>query len=119
MKIFILLNAILEISVGVLMIFAPHLIPGIDANNIMEITLARMYGAAAMTVGIYALKVWKTMLSKPQINSCLQLLSIFHIGVANAAFTGFNRGLSDFLLVFILHMVLFLGAIFFWWRNKS
>lgn len=113
MKLFILLNAILEISIGILMVLAPKLIPGIDANDPMTMTFARMYGAAAIAIGFYALVIWKKMPNPMAIKSFFKILSVFHLGVANAAFWGYNAGLSDFLGVAILHLILFFGAVYF------
>ena len=119
MKLFILLNALLELGVGVLMILFSKQLPGIDASDIMTVTLARMYGAAAITIGFYALKVWKTMLSVPQIKSCLTILAVFHLGIAYVAFGGYWDGISLFAGVAILHLLLLLIAIGFIWNLKG
>ncbi|MFT4758320.1 MAG: hypothetical protein ACI9XO_000114 [Paraglaciecola sp.] len=119
MRNFILLNAILEITVGILMVLAPELIPGMDASDPMAITLARMYGAAAIAIGFYAYKRWKAMPNPLAIKSFFSVLSIFHIGVANAAFWGYSSGISDFLAISILHLVLFMGSVYFMLKKTS
>lgn len=117
MKLFILLNAILELSVGILIAIAPQLIPGMNTDDPMAMTLARMYGAAAIAIGFYALILWKKMPNPMAIKGFFKIISVFHIGVANAAFWGFNAGIADFLGVAILHLVLFLGAVYFIFKN--
>jgi hypothetical protein len=113
MRLFILFNAVLELFVGILMVIAPQLIPGMNADDPMAMTLARMYGAAAIAIGFYALILWKKMPNSMAIKGFFKIISIFHIGVANAAFWGFNAGIMEFLGVAILHLVLFLGTLYF------
>ena len=61
MKLFILFTAVIEIVAGVVFFIYPGLIPDFQGADALAVTLARMYGAAALTVGYYAFMVWKHM----------------------------------------------------------
>ena len=60
MKTFILLNAIIEISAGLIFLIIPTLIPGVSETDITGFGYARMYGAGAIAFAAMNFQIWKT-----------------------------------------------------------
>lgn len=112
LKSFVLITAIIEIGAGALLFIMPSMVPEMHGESAMAFTLARMYGAAALAVGYYALMVWKNFSSGPA-RGFLKTYLVFHIGVAVAAFGGYSSGINNFILVSSLHIGLALLTIFY------
>lgn len=111
-KSFVLVTAIIEIGAGALLFIIPSLIPEMEGESAVAFTLARMYGAAALAVGYYALMVWKNYAPGP-VQGFLKTFLVFHVGVAAASFGGYNSGVQNFILVASLHLGLALMTIFY------
>ncbi len=117
LKVFVLITAIIELLAGVGMFLVPDMIPMMEGEGPMALTLARMYGAAALAVGYYALMVWKSFAVGPAKGFCKTFI-VFHLGVAVAAYFGYSQGLADFLPVMALHAILGFLSIFYFVSNK-
>lgn len=113
MKVFILITAVIELIAGILLFVQPGLIPELDPLDPMTVTLARMYGGAALAIGYYALLVWKHM-NTGAVNGFLKIFTFFHALVALACHFGYSNGLESFLGAAILHGVLCLATGYFW-----
>ncbi len=50
----------------------------------IALTFARMYGAAALAIGFFAVQVWRNFDSEYLRKAFLQTFTVFHIGVAAA-----------------------------------
>lgn len=118
MKIFILVNAILELSAGLVFLFLPHLVPGVSDTDIIGVTFARMYGAAALSIAWLSFQSWKSM-SPESLQIFFRTISIFHTAVALAALIGFNSGADDFLTVNILHGILAIISLSFLFKIRK
>jgi hypothetical protein len=105
MKWFVLFNAVLELGAGVVFLFAPFLIPDVDAGDANAMTLCRMYGAAAFALGWYALLVFLNFREGP-LRGWLKVFPVFHLGVALASFHGLQAGIESFGGALGLHGIL-------------
>ena len=106
MKVFVLITAIIELLAGVVFFFAPHLIPDFANANPLSTTLAKMYGGAAIGLGLFALQVWRHMRSQVMQQAFLKSFLIFHFGVAAAGYFGHSNGAFQDLSTCILHLSL-------------
>lgn len=105
MKWFVLINAILEIVAGLVFMFMPGLIPGFESADEQTHVVCRMYGAAALALGWYALLVFLHFAEGP-FRGFLKTFTVFHLGVALANFQGYRAGLEDSVGALGLHGVL-------------
>ncbi len=105
LKTFVLITAIIELLAGVGLFLAPQLMPPMADQGPMAFTLARMYGAAAIAIGYYALMVWRHYNPGP-IQGFLKTFLVFHVGVTAAALYGYNQGVAEFLPVVALHAIM-------------
>jgi len=105
MKWFVLLNAIIEIAAGLVFMFMPSLIPGFESADAQAHVVCRMYGAAALALGWYALLVFLHFAEGP-FRGFLKTFTVFHLGVALANFHGMQAGLNDSMGALGFHGVL-------------
>jgi len=117
LKAFILVTAIIELLAGVSLFLAPNMLPPMAEQGPMALTLARMYGAAAIAIGYYALMVWRNK-NMSSTERFLKTFLVFHIGVAISALYGYNQGIMEFLPVVALHAILALMTIYFTISNR-
>jgi len=110
MKWFVLLNAALEIIAGVVFLFFPQLVPGVNPEDANSAVLCRMYGAAALALGWYALLVFLNFREGP-FRGFLKTFIVFHLGVALASFHGVQAGLDTFNGPLGLHGLLGLACL--------
>lgn len=118
MRIFCLINAVLEISVGIMLLFLPTLVPDVADLDAQGLTFARMYGGAALAVGLLAYQAWKNADTYAVTSLVLTGLTVFHIGVTIAAYLGFSAGAATFLPIAILHGALAGLSLFFVFKNN-
>lgn len=105
MKWFVLLNAVIEIAAGLVFMFAPGMVPGFEVADAQSHVICRMYGAAALALGFYALLAFLHFGEGP-LRGFLKTFSVFHLGVALANFHGYRAGLEDTVGALGLHGVL-------------
>ena len=117
MKNFVLFTAILEILAGVTFFCVPQIVPTIAGGGAVAYTIARMYGAAALAVGYFALRVWRNFESHDLKIAFLHTFILFHIGVAASIFIGYNGGGFRELAAGILHTVLALITIYYFTKK--
>ncbi len=119
MKVFVLITAVLETLAGAIMLFAPHLMPDLAGAGASTTALARMYGAGAIGLGFFAFQVWQHMRSPIMQKAFLQTFIVFHIGVAVAAFTGYNAGVMSDPSISTLHLIFGLVTIYFYFKKQQ
>jgi len=119
MKVFVLITAIIELLAGVVFFFAPHLIPDFANANPLSTTLAKMYGGAAIGLGLFALQVWRHMRSQVMQKAFLNSFLLFHFGVAAAGYFGHSNGAFKDLSTCILHSILGLITAFFLFQKRK
>jgi len=105
MKWFVLLNAVIEIIAGFVFMFMPSLVPGFEPADAQSHIICRMYGAAALALGFYALLAFLHFAEGP-LRGFLKIFTVFHLGVALANFHGFRSGVEDAIGAMGLHGVL-------------
>ncbi|MEZ4888247.1 MAG: hypothetical protein R3E32_26190 [Chitinophagales bacterium] len=113
MKNFVLLTAILEILAGIILLFVPQIVPTMAESTAMGYTMARMYGAAALAIGYFAVQVWRNFDSHDLKKAFLNTFILFHTGVAVAIFIAYSGGGASEFAPGILHTVLALITIFY------
>lgn len=119
MKVFVLITAVIELLAGLVFFFAPHLLPDLANANPLSTTLAKMYGGAAIGLGLFALQVWRHMRSQVMQLAFLQSFLIFHFGVAVAGYFGYSNGAFQGLSACILHSLLGLVTAYFYFMNRK
>jgi hypothetical protein len=106
MKTFVLISAIIELLAGAIMLLIPTFLPDLNNADVMDIALARMYGAAAFAVGYFCFQVWENFENLHLITSFFKTMSVFHIGVAAATFVAYTSGAMAQPVVAILLTIL-------------
>lgn len=123
MKNFILISAIIELVAGLILFFVPQIVPDLAAGESSHLAMARMYGAAALGLAIFAFMVWRKRDDDNLVKTFLPVFLVFNL----AAFIGI---LSSFLAgVFanpggaILHLILGIFSAYYfikyYFRNSS
>ncbi|MBT8220934.1 MAG: hypothetical protein KJP00_13985 [Bacteroidia bacterium] len=118
MKSFILITAVVELIAGLLLFFHPSLIPNIAGADANHFNLLRMYGAAAIGMGLFAFFTWQQFSNEALVSTFLIVILVFHICVAIASNAVTGSGLFADLNVTILHALLGLVTAYFWLKNK-
>jgi hypothetical protein len=118
MKLFVFVNAIIEILAGLILFFVPTIVPDYANASGDTLTFINMYGAAAMVMGLIALLIWKNYESIVMQDLFVKAFSLFHAGVAIANLKGFSRGLEHDLGPAILHGILALITLYFLFSKK-
>ncbi len=118
MKKFIFISAIIELVAGLILFFAPQIVPDLSAGESSHLAMARMYGAAALGLGVLAFYTWRRSENADLVKIFLASFLVFNL----AAFIGI---LSSFLAgVFanpggaILHLVLGIFSAYFFIRHN-
>lgn len=119
MKVFVLITAVIELLAGAVFFFAPHLIPDFANANPLSTTLAKMYGGAAIGLGLFALHVWRHMRSQVMQQAFLKSFLIFHFGVSAAGYYGYSTEAFQDLSTCILHLILGLVTAFFLFQKRG
>ncbi len=119
MKVFVLITAVIELLAGAVFFFAPHLIPDLANANPLSTTLAKMYGGAALGLGLFALHVWRHMRSQVMQKAFLNSFLLFHLGVSAAGYFGYSNGAFKDLSACILHLILGLVTAYFLFQKRG
>lgn len=114
MKIFLLINAILEIVAGIIMFLAPKALPGNKEASAQTTTWISMYGAAALGIGFFAFLAWRNYPNAELTYTFILTFLLFHTGVMAAAARGYRAGLKDMMPVAILHGVFAIATLYFY-----
>lgn len=113
MKNFVLFTAVLEILAGITLFCACQFLPTMAEATAVGYTMSRMYGAAALAVGYFALQVWQNFESHDLKKAFLNTFVVFHIGVATAILIGYNGGGVSEFAPGVLHTVMALITIYY------
>ena len=119
MKVFVLITAVIELLAGLVFFFAPHVIPDFANANPLSTTLAKMYGGAAIGLGLFALQVWRHMRSQVMQQAFLRSFLLFHLGVSAAGYFGYTSGAFRDLSTCILHLLLAIGTAYFLFTKQQ
>ena len=119
MKNFFLLTAFFEILAGTVLFFAADKIPEFNNANQLTLGLAKMYGVAAFSLGLFAIYLWKFFEMKSLHKPFLIIFSIFNIGLAYSIISSFlNSGFKN-PFPGIFHLILGCIALYFLFKKKS
>ena len=119
MKLFILITAIIELLAGLTLFFGADKLPMLGHCDAGDFALLKMYGAAAIAMGMFALSVWRHFSNEGLISTFLSTFVIFHVGVAVAARTAFAAGVLPDMNTTYLHGILALVTAYFWVKNQG
>lgn len=106
MKRFILISAIVELLAGLVLFFAPQLVPDLAQGPGSHMALGRMYGAAALGLGIFALQAWRNFDNETLVKVFLSSFLFFHITVFIAIISSFLAGVFANPGAAMLHLIL-------------
>ncbi|MDC0554578.1 hypothetical protein OAO25_05105 [Flavobacteriaceae bacterium] len=113
MKIFIIVVGLLELLVGSVLMINPRLMAAYKKGNNALITTARMYGAAAISIGIFAVYIYlnfeNTILHEP----FLIVFAAFHFLVSLAIIISSLLKQTRDLKIAILHGLFFIITLYF------
>lgn len=118
MKRFILISAIVELLAGIVLFFAPQMVPDLAQGPGSHLAMGRMYGAAALGLGLFALQVWRNFEQETLVKIFLNSFLIFHITVFVAILASFMAGVFATPGAAMLHLILGLFTGYFLLRNN-
>lgn len=119
MKIFVLITCIIEFLAGLVLLFAPTVVPELQDANELSLGWARMYGAAALGLSYFAFQVWRKFESADLVMAFLQTFTIFHTGVFVAAERAFRLGGFANPGIYILHLLLAIATVSFLYQMRK
>ena len=106
MKRFIFISAVIEFLAGAIFFFAPQLIPDLANGQSSHMAMARMYGAAALGLGVFAWCVWRNFNRKEMVSSFLLSFLVFNAGAFIGILSSFIAGVFANPGGALLHLVL-------------
>ncbi|MDG1433537.1 MAG: hypothetical protein P8M17_04890 [Saprospiraceae bacterium] len=113
MKLFILITGFGEILIGLVFLLKPSLLPHLKKGSAAALTAARMYGAAAISIGTYAAIVGLHFDMPELRHPFLIVFLVFHSLVALAIIISNFAGEKADTKIAILHSVLALITTYF------
>lgn len=117
MKRFILITAIVELLAGVTLFLFPQAVPDLAQGQQSHLAMARMYGAAALGLGLFAFQVWQHAENERLVKAFLSSFLVFHFSVFIALFASFLAGVFANPAAALLHLIL--GAFTAYFLLKS
>ena len=118
MKLFMLINGIIEILAGLVLFFGHSQVPELAGADAITLTLVKMYGAAALAVGIFSIICWRNYPNPALINAFLSTFLIFHIGVFAATQGALHGEGFETPGAPILHLTMGLITLYFLVQNR-
>jgi len=106
MKKFILISAIIELLAGCILFFAPQLVPDLANGTSSHMAMARMYGAAALGLGIFAFYTWRHSENSELVKGFLASFLVFNLGAFIGILSSFLAGVFANPGGAVLHLVL-------------
>ncbi len=118
MKNFILLSAIIELLAGTVLFFVPQVVPDLAQGPGSHLAMARMYGAGALGLGIFALQAWRNFTTEPLPGIFLSTFLGFNITAFIAILASFIAGVFSTPAAAIFHLILAMVTAYFFF-NKN
>ena len=113
MKIFILVSGLFELLVGIVLFLNPKLMSAYKNANNALITTARMYGAAAFSIAVFAIYVVLNFDNSVLHDPFLIVYSVFHLLVACSIIISFYLKQTRDLKIAVLHGLFFVISLYF------
>ncbi len=117
MKLFILITGIGEVLIGLLMFFKPTVIPLLLKEKGIAFSMARMYGAAATTIGAFAVMVSMYFDRVELHQPFLMVYLVFHTLVAASVLVSIRANEPADSKIAVLHSLLAIGTAYFLWNS--
>jgi len=109
MKRFILITAVIELLAGAVLFLAPQLVSDLAQEPGSHMAMARMYGAGALGLGVFAYLVWKNADNQTLVKTFLAAFTVFHlctfIGITSSVIAGVFA-IASGLGAAMLHLIL-------------
>ncbi len=118
MKRFILISATIELLAGIVLFFAPQVVPDLAQGPGSHMAMGRMYGAAALGLSIFAFQVWRNFDSEKLIQVFLSSFLIFHLTVFIAMISSFMAGVFATPGAALLHLILAIVTAYYLFKNN-
>lgn len=119
MKNYILISAILELMAGLIFLLIPQWVPDLSESPGSHLAMARMYGSAALGLGIVALGVWRNLENHVLVSLFLSSFLAFNLAAFIAFFASFLAGVFTNPGPAMLHLILGIIAAFYWIRERG
>jgi len=113
MKIFIIITGLMELLVGSILVINPKLMGAYKKASNSLITTARMYGASAFSIGVFAIYVVINFQLETLHDPFLIVYSVFHFLVAFAIIISFYLNQTRDLKIAMLHGLFFVISVYF------
>jgi hypothetical protein len=113
MKIFIIITGLMELLIGSVLLINPKLMGAYKKASNSLITTARMYGASAFSIALFAIYVVINFEIEILHEPFLIVYSVFHFLVAIAVIISFCLKQTRDLKIAILHGLFFIISIYF------
>ena len=113
MKIFIIVVGLLELLVGSVLLINPRLMAAYKKANNALLTTARMYGAAACSIGVFAVYVFSNYENTVLHEPFLIVFAVFHFLVSVAIITSLLLKQTRNLKIAMLHGLFFIITLYF------
>lgn len=118
MKVFILVSAIIELLAGIILFFMPQLVPDLAQGPSSHLAMARMYGAGAIGLGIFAFQTWRNLNNEALVKAFLTSFLAFHLFVFIAFVASFMAGVFANPIAALLHFVLAIFTAYYLFKNN-
>ena len=118
MKKFILISAIIELLAGTIMFFAPQVVPDLADGTGSHMAMARMYGAAALGLGIFAWYTWRNVENPELVKAFLSAFLVFNIGAFIGILSSFLAGVFANPGGALLHLILGIFTAYYFVKNN-
>jgi len=106
MKKFILVSAFIEFLAGTILFFCPQLIPDLSQGLGSHMAIARMYGAAALGLGVIAYYTWRNFENTALVKAFLAAFLVFNLGAFIGILSSFLAGVFANPAGAMLHLIL-------------
>ncbi len=118
MKRFIFISALIELLAGTIMFFVPQLVPDLAEGTSSHLAMARMYGAAALGLGVFAFQVWRNYDNEALVRTFLFAFIVFNFTAFIGLFSSFLAGVFANPGGALLHLILGLFTTYYFIKNR-
>ena len=118
MKKFTLISAIIELLAGAIFFFTPQVVPDFANVATSHMAMARMYGAAALGLGVFAFYAWRNFENEVLVKAFLAAFLVFNLGAFIGLLSSFLAGVFANPGGAVLHLVLGIFSAYFLVKNN-
>ena len=119
MKPILVINAVIEGLAGIILILRPDLLlyPNSPVNEVLSIS--RMYGIAALTMGVFSWVISKNFEYTIMYRQFVLMILAFHLMVSFHTYSMYNQGITGNPGAFISHIIILIVFGFIYLRNAN